>query len=501
MSLPWYQKPISWLISLAIYDISRGSSQLTVLNAQNFRTYYSNNELKPIRWYDRIVQWLMTSNDNYLGDNATYAINNGVHWWDIGAVIVNVLINLYRKMIRWMGYDKVWVSEQAMIEDTELWAPTLFDDFEVPIQPDQILTPSGIETFLMTIPPLELMVQDGINWSIDTYFLDNYELQDDAASLGCRVEFTENSGSFKLRRMTYQQLEVNLTVENKVAYRAFYIGVLNWITVTVHAYNVHTRISVGMTRANREFLSLDHTLRLVLMPNELQTLLIVAKASRALTAPNGILDVINCFTRDGTKAFINDFNRRVHTPDIMPAFILNKSSEVPTIKALSDWHTLIHEFATDIVSIMWSSDNDIDADTVNWYSACQQYMNGDTNVAATKERVAEMITAIYFNEIRHKLLSNMYITWFGYYIYTWQRISSLANNASHSTLLEKAQFIITAITTKLESLNMNVDMSELLGDNHDVLKLRWRKFYMDMDSRITPSALLKPNEISASTAV
>ncbi len=529
--LPKRQRLIPRLISAVVKQVEKKGLFMKKLNVGSFMKEHAKSFVPHTR-IERMLQWWMRQKDGervlishfseHLDDEekSLYSFMDSIRDNDMRYVFFVKLYRGYIVLLKKLGLDTTWQSEQDRMRDENTWFNRLFNNLEFP-QPDNFLSKEGIEWYCNHFDILDLLQKDHQgHFVIDTTFLDNYEYKDWAAPLGARLTMEATPDGFSAKELYYQGKEG--FGEEEI--RACLAGILTYTTICSHLFHVHYRVAYRMAKQNQVLLSLHHPIRRVLLPTELEVSNNVARAISGLIRRQGaVISIVN-FTYAGAGKMITDYKQGrsletdIHTmKDFAQSFNLTpQEKQCPPFSSYITWKSYLLSMFRKIVGDLYSSDREVKQDKAlqTWYQHVTMpltvYESGQgKNIPIQpvgREEVAGLLAYVYFCQVRHSQQSNDPLMHFGHHVpFTVRR----SPKGSHSSLTQSFLQNLTFLATSTPWLQMTTNMSKLMRDaewdeeRKQKAEATWNQFYKELwELPIDPRfPLLTPREIEASSGL
>ena len=255
-------------------------------------------------------------------------------------------------------------------------------------------------------------------------------------------------------------------------------------------------------------LETSHAIRQAVYPTELNSNNAAVQGLIALVHHNGIFATSFHFTNAGLIEMMRDFHG-THKSDLMdyvgkPLFhaLRLRKHELGRypISSYHRYHRIFKRFANDYVDEAFSTDKDVDVPARKWADA----VCANTS-SHYKDVIKRIISGMYFEQVRHKMLSNDYILYFIIMYPPIVRGQEQENN--YYIEAETIRILDTAYQTDTVAVSFTKNLSFLFTESR--LRNVYTKMHQDVQriergtTRGTPSKLvwnLLPSRVSVSTS-
>ena len=173
MTIPFYQKPIPWIIRLvekALDGASTKADSVDFLSMDStIHTQYADAS-----WSDRFIRWMAFRPKHLLcSDPSVY---NGIRWADLTFVMMTWVIRMYSRVLSWAPTE----SRESRRKQLHVWSP------ENMSLPTFSCTVRLLEYFLNNADILDVLHQ-GETFEVRTEFLDTYTKKSGVGLIGATI--------------------------------------------------------------------------------------------------------------------------------------------------------------------------------------------------------------------------------------------------------------------------------------------------------------------------
>ena len=343
---------------------------------------------------------------------------------------------------------------------------------------------------------------------IDSRFMSKYEQKPNYLKGGCCISYFKlTKHGFKLQKIKYN--DETLYRKNRynsssfLPFYALYFDILTYVTICVHAIQCHYITSANLTDKNTRYLSLDHPIRQLLLPTELNC--INNDVGNIITAliKNGDFYNIFAYTDKGLIDMIND-NILHHRYDFFTNDTLfsklhlsKEEMEYYPIKTYATYYKLLDELSNNFVNECVSQGL-MDDEIKTWVDMCYPVEDRPSKLS-TKAIVKRIIQGIFFHSVKHKMSQNANFTYF------WVQFPVIQlNENTNDYYIDLTTLNYTcqlAMITNVEIIDITKNMSFLI--DNPTLKSIVNDFHHKINKldKNYPSnfiSCLKPSDISFS---
>jgi hypothetical protein len=285
----------------------------------------------------------------------------------------------------------LWISEDHKLPD--LFTPVTLLEFAV--------NNVGMADVLVK------MVDEHNVYLIDLEFLSDYEHKPGiTCKTGGRIYLHKQNNLLVIDRVSYGQFSYTKEdVPSNVA-AAVLLGLVSYTTVCSHAIHIHLNHAV-VSLTTHNSLSLDHTIRQLLLPLEFGSLLTLARAGHILLGEDSILVDIFPFTFTGLQTMTDQYVATRRVPDELHCGNMMSQD-------LLQWWCFLRENVNKIVTALYMSDETIDEPLIHWYAQVRliwpRPAHEPDDSMPSLENISEMIAYIFMMHVYHVTLSNNNLT-------------------------------------------------------------------------------------------
>lgn len=278
---------------------------------------------------------------------------------------------------------------------------------------------------------------------LDTSSLDMFERKLGFPSLGAiayfqlhahrgfqMVKFNYNNATF--HRNDRDDHRYSERDSNIIPLYCLWSGIFQYCTICSHAFESHFKIATQIYNINKsELAALSHPIRQALYFTELNANIVSFTSQLLILNNTGALHLGSNFTNNGILAMIAYFNKHKRNDIMQGNFFhaLKLSKEDMGRYPISSYYryfSLFKTFANEYVDIAYPRENDMykDDDVCQWVqkvddviinpSGRLQETRTRRSVKTQKHKIKDIITGLYFNQIRHKMLSNTSLLYFAF---------------------------------------------------------------------------------------
>ena len=345
---------------------------------------------------------------------------------------------------------------------------------------------------------------------IDTRFMSKYEHKPGFMKCGlCKAYFklTKQQG-FKLQYFKYNDTAYyrNNTKNAFIPLYSLYFDMLTYITVCVHAIQTHYLVSANLMDKNTRYLPLEHPIRQLLLPTELNCMTGYIGGQFVLFLKGSLFYNAFCYTDKGLTEMENDYiaNHRydLFTNDTLftKLHLFTEEMEYYPINTYNVYYKMINRLTDSFVEEC-SSQGLMNDEVNTWLNMC--YPNEDRPYGTSVKTIMKSIVRnMFFNSIQHKMINNKN------FVYTFMNYPALQLNETTeeyyidlnilnttSILIIKADADLIPMTKNMSFLITNKRLKRLVDTFHLEIK--------DLDDSYPSGFIqcLKPSGISYSVGI
>jgi hypothetical protein len=473
--LPWYQRPIPLLMGATVGALEAQSELGDSINAINIREHITNQN-RPPSLLDRLLRWLVGGKPHLL-DQEPYDAWQGMYAvTDTAFVMVAAVAKKYTS---WLG-SRSWAAGDldTRTKHLNVWTPA---DASLPVFRSNV---DLLEYAINNIDPLDILHATARSdvFEVRTAFLDDCQRKDPATHVGATVALeARSSTSLVITSMTYDGNEYGK--RDKIpehAAHAVLLGMMAYMTVASHAFHSHYQSSARVAALSQSMLPMSHPVRQILMPTELGTTSVIARAVHTLLGEDG--NFVRCFpfTYKGLRAMLRDYTDRPVPTDF----------KFPGHRVAADysvWWTHIAKNMSDVVNALYPPTTLLDPVVKAWLTA----VDGHGRPTDDRAALIRALASVFMIQVRHNFLSNHIVSHIFRYTYILDPTEVLVAPARAALAMNQA--------TKLRWVPITRDFSPNI--DHSEARAVMRAFYQGLKDIPVSHALSKPHEIEASTGM
>jgi hypothetical protein len=458
----------------------------TFLHSYNVGVY-ADREQAPLSGVDRLTQWIMSRPKNLFADSTIYS---GIRWFDLPGYILYTAGSYLTQTVLW---GKKWPSEtiSSRRSHVEAWFPLSLE-----YQPLQcnILLLEFLANNVDLLDVLHPLSEQDDQFEIRTEFLDLYtQSSKHTVCLGATVRLMVIENALCIKHVcsdgvTFDRKEVPQLVANRIVQ-----GLLAYVSMASHAYHIHYNTHVS-TQRRHEHLPTDHPIRQVVRPTELCSTHVLGNAATKLTQQGGTADLSFPFTfgGDGTglDKLIEEYEPwdPLDTEDRRTHLVCGGGvGGCAVMRDFKQWWSYIHTHMEQIVRAIYPEDTDLcnDLAIVGWLSEI-----ATSSDLTLRMRLISNISLVFFDLVRHALLSNKCMTHIIQHRYILDPEPVDVTGALH--------LMLASIATSTEWVPLSTGFAK--GCDHRGARRILTRFYNGLANLDIQHPLAKPNIIEVSIA-
>ena len=451
--VPLCQYPAHWILSITARAIASAGAYAAVVDYHSIHKVLDVQYRDPSPW-DRMARWL-------LGEPTMLPASVCNPNEEIRAHLVPaILLSRLNRAYCWRLDATRWPDGRPEIRRAQLNALVR----ESPVLPPFRTPLELLEYALRNVDLLDLlhpMENDATCLVLCTLHIDRVSLQGHphGATLLLNAK-TMHIEQLDHRGRTYGRDMIPPVVASRALW-----GILSYITAVTHLYHLHIQCSALLARVSERLLDRTHPLRLVLLPSELGTTDVLARAVPALLTARGMPAQCFPWTFDGLQELLRDYVP--WSPRRAELLFMDEYREVPVIGDFGRWWAYIYGHMHRVVHALYETDDMLSRDTqaTQWLREASPLLGVDVTAPA-RERVSTVLTRAFFTQIRHNFLSNAVFSHMSRWYYVLHPGPVSVGQAIRSTMIASTTSLqwVPMLGRKFEAMHLHAPVRRIMEE-------------------------------------